>query len=264
MEEHVQATKGGKVFYWTNTFRAQRQTLVFLHGLTADHSLFDKQVEYFEKSFNLVTWDAPSHGKSRPYSDFTYPNAAEDLFSILDSLGIDSPILIGQSMGGYIIQSFILRHPTRIKAFIGIDTCPYGEVYYSKSDKWWLRQIEWMSHLYPADYLKKAIAKQCTQTPWAYQNMLGALEPYSKNELCHLMGIGYAGFLEDNRDMNIPCPTLLIVGENDKTGKVMHYCKAWAEAQNLDLKVIKDARHNANADNPEAVNKEISDFIRLL
>lgn len=48
--------------------------------------------------------------------------------------------------------------------------------------------------------------------------MLQMLTPYTKRELCHLMGLGYACFLEDNCGLEIPCSVLLILGEEDKTG----------------------------------------------
>lgn len=39
--------------------------LVFLPGLTADHRLFEKQVEHFIDKAPLFVWDPPSHGESR-------------------------------------------------------------------------------------------------------------------------------------------------------------------------------------------------------
>lgn len=264
MIEKSLKTVRGTVYYWQNKRLPDRDTLVFLHGLTADHTLFDKQIDFFSQGYNILLWDAPAHGKSRPYTDFTYPNAAQDLKQILDENSIYSAVMIGQSMGGYIIQSFLLRYPEMVKAFIGIDTCPYGNKYYSNSDKWWLRQVEWMSHLYPLKLLKKSVAKQSTHTEYAYKNMLNSLAPYGKNEICHLMGIGFAGFLADNQDIKINCPVLILCGEYDKTGKVKYYCKCWAEATGFPLVTIKNAGHNSNADNPQQVNDEILSLLETL
>lgn len=264
MDEQIFKSLRGEVHYWiSDDFSAERITLVFLNGLSADHTLFDRQAEHFCGKYNLIIWDAPAHGKSRPYSDFSYPNAAEDLRGILDVNDVSSAVMIGQSMGGYIIQSFIIRFPERVSAFVAIDSCPYGD-YYSSSDKWWLRQMEWMTRLYPFGALKKAVAKQCTETEYAYENMLKAFEPYGKAELCHLMGIGYAGFLEDNREIEIKCPVLLLVGEHDRTGKVISYCNEWTKRTGFPLRVIKNAAHNSNADNPEDVNREIDSFLGAL
>lgn len=265
MIEKELITERGTVHYWrSDAFLSDRATLVFLHGLTADHTLFDKQVEYFSPDYNILVWDAPAHGKSRPYRDFTYPNAAENLKKIFEENNIETPIMIGQSMGGFITQSFLIRYPHMVKAFVGIDTCPYGEKYYSRSDRWWLRQVEWMARMYPLKSLKKAVAKNCTLSEYGRNNMVEALAPYGKGELCHLMGIGLAGFLEDNRDMDIRCPVLILCGEFDKTGKTKHYCGEWGKTTGFPLKFIKDAAHNSNADNPEEVNAAIEEFVNSL
>ena len=39
-------------------------TLVFLPSLTADHTLFDKQIEYFENKYNILVWDAQGHNSN--------------------------------------------------------------------------------------------------------------------------------------------------------------------------------------------------------
>lgn len=95
----------------------------------------------------------------------------------------------------------------------------------------------------------------------AYENMSKMLSVYDKNELCYLMAIGYAGFMEDNCDLKIDCPTLLIVGDCDKTGKVQQYNIEWSKDINAPITWIKDAAHNSNDDQPEQVNKCIKDFL---
>ena len=165
-------------------------------------------------------------------------------------------------MGGFVIQTFLKQYPDSAIGFIGIDTTPFGLSYYSASDKWWLRQVEWMAHCYPHKLLVKGIAKSCTYTKYAYENMIHALKPYTKKELCHLMGIGFAGFLDENCDLNIKCPVLLLLGEYDKTGKVKQYCHNWHKKTGYPLHIIKNAAHNSNLDNYEQVNLEIETFIR--
>ena len=40
-------TPSGVIHYWINKIEADVVTLVFLPGLTADHRLFEKQIEHF-------------------------------------------------------------------------------------------------------------------------------------------------------------------------------------------------------------------------
>lgn len=105
------------------------------------------------------------------------------------------------------------------------------------------------------------MAKQNAVTKAGQDNMLDMLRGYGKLELCHLMGIGYAGFLEDNRELNITCPSLILVGEKDCTAKVKQYNKAWSQKTGIQLIWISDAAHNSNVDNPEMVNRCIEKFL---
>lgn len=262
MKEQTLQTKKGKVFYWrSEPWDAGKDTLFFLHGLTADHSMFDGQIAAFAEDHNLLTWDTPAHGKSRPFASFDFEDTSCYIRSILDKHSVDQVIFIGQSLGGFLAQSFIKRYPDRVKCFISIDSTPYGLGYYSGFDIWILKQVEWMAHLYPFRMMKKAMAKQVSTTQKSYENMMQMLSPYNKSELCHLMGLGYAGFLDDNCELKILCPVLLILGEKDRTGKVAQYNKAWTRQTGYPLKIIKNAAHNVNVDKPEEVNECIRRFL---
>lgn len=60
MIEKTFDTSHGTIHYWINSRGACKgPQLVFLPGLTADHRLFDKQIEYFEGRYPVFVWDAP-------------------------------------------------------------------------------------------------------------------------------------------------------------------------------------------------------------
>lgn len=256
-------TENGMVYYWHTNIDSSRKTLFFLHGLTANHTMFAKQVDFFKDKYNVIVWDAPAHGKSRPYSDFTYENAVAVMLQILNELQTHEVVLIGQSMGGYIAQSFMVRYPEMVIGFVSIDSTPFGD-YYSKSDIWWLKQIEWMCKLFSEKLLKVSMAKQNAVTKVGQENMLEMISDYDKTELCRLMGIGYAGFLDDNKKLQISCPSLILVGEKDNTGKVKQYNKTWSSRTGIEMIWVPNAAHNSNVDNPEFVNDCINEFLENL
>ena len=98
MTEHIYETKSGSIHYWTNDIKPDRITLVMLPGLTADHHLFNRQVKAFSGQYNVLAWDAPGHGKSRPFKlDFTLMDKSRWLHEILEREQITKPVLIGQS-----------------------------------------------------------------------------------------------------------------------------------------------------------------------
>ncbi len=212
----------------------------------------------------MLVWDAPAHGKSRPYLDFSYAHLAEDLKTILDAEGIEQVILVGQSAWGFVAQSFIARYPSLVTGLFTIGTCPYGTDYYSGSDLFWLMQTKWMFKCFPDRLLRSSIVKMCSVTLAGRENMLRMLGSYDKEELCRLMYLGFAGFIPEIQNLCIPCPVCLTVGEKDRTGKVRAYNERWHEKEGYPLHIIKGTSHNANYDQPDEMNWLLETFIQSL
>lgn len=262
MQEKSAESARGTVYYWIDRNENKgAKCIVFTHGLTANHIMFEKQVEYFIKDYTVITWDVPLHGKSRQYSDFSYAHTAEDLNAILEAEGIEKVVLVGMSMGGYPSQEFAERYSDKVLGFAALDTTPFGLGYYSTSDQWWLKRVDKMANWYSEKTLRKSMAKSVSKTKYAYELMMKMLEPLSKAEIVEQMGISYRGFLKENKDVRFDFPVLILVGEYDKTGKVKQYCEEWAKKEGYPLRVIKDAAHFANADNPDDVNEAIEEFV---
>ena len=60
MQERTYTTPCGEIHYWVNKDADHAgPQLVFLPGLTADHRLFDKQIQHFEGQYPVLVWDAP-------------------------------------------------------------------------------------------------------------------------------------------------------------------------------------------------------------
>lgn len=250
----------GTTYYWTNDIRSCF-ALVFLPGLTADHSLFELQLSCFENEYKVLTWDCPCHGRSRPYDEFSYATVCGELDRILETEGVDRAVFIGQSLGGMIAQYYIDCHPEKAVGFVSIDSVPFGD-YYSRSDMFWLSQLEWMCRLFPDKLLRTSMAKMCGVTERAQKRMLEMLSGYTKNELCHLMYIGEAAFIPENRNTDIRCRCILLLGERDRVGKVAAYSREWARRTGFPLIMIEGASHNANDDQPDRANAIICDFLK--
>ena len=237
--------------------------IAFTHGLTANHSMFEKQTEYFkQEDFTIITWDVPLHGLSRPYREFSYENCAHDLLGILDQENISKAVLVGMSMGGYPCQEFASRYPERVEGFVALNTTPFGFCYYSKSDIWWLKRVAPMARLYTENALRKSMAKSVSRSEYSYDKMMDMLAPLTKEQIIEQMDIAYGVFIKENKDVRFSFPVVILLGEYDKTGKVAQYCHAWARREGYSLHIIKGAAHFSNGDNPEQVNSEILDFIK--
>lgn len=79
-------------------------TLLLIHGLGADHRMWQPQFEMFANSgFFVITPDMRSHGQSAA-GVFSIAACARDLQTLLDELGIATAHLVSVSMGGLIAQ----------------------------------------------------------------------------------------------------------------------------------------------------------------
>lgn len=250
----------GSIHYWVNSFQPGRACLVFLPGLTADHRLFDKQVEAFRERYNLLVWDAPGHGASWPFTlAFDLMDKARWLDGLLAAEGIEKPILIGQSMGGYVAQTYCQLFPEKAAGFAAIDSAPLQRKFVSSWELWLLKRMEPVYRWWPWRSLKKWGVKGVSVTPYGRQLMQQMMESYEGDQARYakLSGHGMgmlAGAMEADLPYRIPCPAILICGQKDRAGSCIRYAKAWAKDSGLPLHWIADAGHNSNTDQPQQVN----------
>ena len=262
MTEKVFETASGTIHYWTNEIRPGRRTLVLLPGLTADHHLFDRQ------TFGILTWDAPGHAASRPFRlDFTLMDKAVWLHEILQKEGILHPVLVGQSMGGYVSQCYMEKYPGEVPGFVSIDSAPLKRCYVTGAEIWALKRTEPMYRAFPWKTLRRIGSKGCSETEYGRKLMESFIDSYSKDEYCRLAGHGMK-MLADAMEADLPyvidCPAILICGEKDQAGSAKSYNRRWAKKENLPVFWIKDAGHNSNTDRPEEVNRIIWTFVGTL
>lgn len=265
MEHKYIESENGIVHYWIHRHKnVDTNYIVFTHGLTANHSMFDKQVKYFTSNYSVITWDIPLHGLSRPYVEFTYKETAIELKNILEQEKIQKIILVGMSMGGYTSQMFANIYPDMVQGFVGLDTTPFGLRYYTKSDLWWLKKIKPIAKLFTDGILRKSMASSVSKTKYSYNKMLKMLEPLTKEQIIEQMDIAYGVFATENTNIKLSCPVLLLLGDSDITGKVKKYNIEWKRFTGYPLHIISNAAHFSNGDNPKQVNKEIENFIKKL
>ena len=267
MIKRIHRTALGNIHYWINLMDIDKITLVFLPGLTADHRLFDKQVEYFENKYNVLVWDAPGHAMSWPFKfDFDLMDKARWLNEILEREEIKKPVIVGQSMGAYVGQSFAQLYPEKMVGFISIDSAPLQRKYVTAVEIWLLKKMEPVYYYYPWKWLLKSGTEGVATTEYGRKLMHEIMMEYDgdKERYAKLSGHGMRLLAEGyEKDMayEIKCPALLICGEKDMAGSCIRYNKVWHKNTGIPIAWIKDAGHNSNTDKPDEVNLLIETFV---
>lgn len=92
--------------------------IVLLHALPLDGSMWDETARALRAlGHHVITVDQRGFGTAPlPDQPPSLDLVADDLARELDRQGIDTIVLVGCSMGGYVALSFLRRHPGRVRA----------------------------------------------------------------------------------------------------------------------------------------------------
>jgi len=99
--------------------RGEGPPLVFLHGAGSCAEAWYHQFEAFSGGYRVIAYDSVNHGHSSN-SPIEEPEAdrADELEGFLVALGIDRPIIAGNSMGAMTLLRWAIRNPDRAAALI--------------------------------------------------------------------------------------------------------------------------------------------------
>jgi proline iminopeptidase len=96
--------------------------VVLVHGGpgTYDHSYFKPDFDRLAQHAQVVYLDLRGHGRSEwgDAANWTLESCADDVRLFCDALGIERPIVIGQSMGGPIALLYGARHPAHAAGLV--------------------------------------------------------------------------------------------------------------------------------------------------
>jgi 3-oxoadipate enol-lactonase len=262
LSENILERPGCNIHYWLGG-REDAPLLVFLHGATMDHRMFDEQVKAFAGEYRLLLWDARGHGASRPLnSGFVLEDCADDLVAILDHLKVKQAALVGQSMGGYIAQQVYLRYPERVQAIVIIGAINIAFPY-AKWEVWVVKATLPLFNVWPYGNFIRTVAKSISIKPEVQAYALAIISQLTRSEFLTIwkavtLVISEQGYPRHH----IEVPLLLTHGDQDGTGSIRKQAPTWAAYEpDVEYVVIPDAGHNANQDNAPFFNAALHKFL---
>ena len=118
------------------TVKGRGLGIIFIHGLNSD--MKGKKALIVEKyarkhKLNFVRFNCRGHGNSDgKFEDFTITDWKKDLINVIDKLTTGPQILIGSSMGGWLMMLAARARSSRIKGMIGLAAAPdFGQNLYN-------------------------------------------------------------------------------------------------------------------------------------
>lgn len=252
----------------------EKPTLLLLHGGPGyDHSGFKPAFDRLADIAQVVYYDHRGHGRSdrRPAAEWTLDTFADDVVRLCDALGIERPIVLGQSFGGFVAQRYIARHPGHAAKVVLSSTSPHMALE---------RKLAMFGRLGGAT--ARAAAEAFWTAPgaatWAtYQsacmhlyNTRPAADADARARTVFNEAILFASAGGEQRTMNLlpglaaaRCPVLVMAGAQDPVCPLADSEDIFAAlpAEHRELAVFAGAGHGAWRDEPEAAFARLRQFL---
>ncbi|MHC4725292.1 MAG: alpha/beta fold hydrolase [Planctomycetota bacterium] len=96
--------------------------LVFVHGWSCSKEYWKEQVAHFAKKHKVVTIDLAGHGQSGlSRKEYTLEAFGKDVAAVAEKLNLNRIILVGHSIGGFVVVEAARQMPGRVVCVVGAD-----------------------------------------------------------------------------------------------------------------------------------------------
>ena len=243
----------GQIYYETI---GSGEPIVFVHGFTLDHAMWQPQAEFFSKNYQVITYDARGFGKSS-LPEGPYDHAA-DLSALLKHLGVGHVHLVGLSMGGRIAINFALNYPEKVKTLTLMDSALDG---YKSEVDWRVYAKEQGLEKAKENWLNHELFTVTKKRPEVVSALRAIIASYSGWHWLHHDPQIVASTHARDHLHEIIKPTLIVVGEGD-----LSYFHNIANVlatgiPNSQKVIVPNAGHMVNMEAPDGVNELLVDFI---
>lgn len=255
--------------------------LLLLHGFAASTYSWREVMQPLAETNRVIAFDRPAFGLTErpmpgqwtgqnPYS----ADAATDLIvGLMDELGVDQAVLVGNSAGGTVALYTALRYPERVKALVLVDpaiysgggspawlrpllTSPQGRrlgPLFSRAIKNWGYQFGQSAWHDPTKF---------TDEIWAGSSKPLQAENWDRGLWEFTQASRPLGLTERLGELSVP--VLVITGDDDRIVPTEQSIQLAGEIAGADLVVIPDCGHVPQEECPEAFLAAIDEFLSNL
>ena len=251
--------------YFELTGSADAPVVVLIHGLGLNKECWQWTTPALVGAYRVLSYDIYGHGESlRPPETPNLSLFSNQLNRLLDHCGVERATIIGFSLGGMIARRFAQDVPQRASALIILHS-PHKRS--EKAQKAILKRVDQARELGPQSTVEAALERWFTEKfrvknpdlmdtvrRWVYANQKSIY-----HKIYRVLATGIDEIIGPTPA--IACPTLVITGNEDYgNGPEMAHSIA-AEILGAKTIILSNLRHMALAEEPEAVNRPVRQFL---
>ena len=257
-------------------------TLLLLHGFASSTYSWREVMEPLAQNYRVVAFDRPAFGLTERPMPGDFPNdvnpysadAQADLtVGLMDALGIEQAVLVGNSAGGTIATHTALRHPERVQALALVDAA----IYSGGGSPSWARPLLSTPQLRRfGPLLARAIRDrgyQFGQSAWhdpsrfsdeIWANYSKPLQTENWDRALWELTQASRPLGLDQRLDELGVPVLVITGDDDRIVPTEQSIRLAGEIPGAELAVISNCGHVPQEECPAAFLAAVEDFLARL
>ena len=249
-----------------------RPVIVFVHGLSGTWQNWLLNIPAFMGSHRVIAPDLPGFGESpMPRDKVSIKGYARMLDELLGTLGVDSAVLVGNSMGGFVAAELAISFSTRVERLVLVSAAGLSIEEYRRAPllvgaRIWAGTATWIGARGDSVVTRPRARRLGLQLIVRYPEKLS---PELTYELTR--GAGTPGFVPAMealvsygfRDQlsRIEVPTLVVWGRNDMLvprGDAREYVRLIGD--NARREMFEDTGHLSMVERPSRFNWMLAEF----
>lgn len=246
--------------------RAGAPPILFLHGIGGSSDVWAPQLAHFGRGWRALAWDMPGYGASAPVAAPGFAAWAEALDRVVATLGA-KPVIVGHSLGGMILQEWLVRRPEGARAAVLSATSPaFGGKEGDFQQRFLADRLgpldagRSMADLAPAIVAGLMAPRAPAAARAAAEAAMAAVPPDAYRAALQAL----VGFDRRAALAAIRVPVLALAGAEDRTAPPAVMEKMAAKIPGATFRVLPGVGHLANLENPAVFDGAIESFAQEL
>jgi non-heme chloroperoxidase len=259
--KYVELATGVRVQYVEQGSRSG-VPVVMLHGYSDSWHSFEPILPFLPSSIHAYAISQRGHGNTgRPTAGYSPGDFAEDVAEFMDTVGIDSAVVVGHSMGSLVAQRFALDYPHRTIGLVLIGSGPgmRGNPVWSELRAPVLELTDPVDPQFVREFQESTLAQPVPPT------FLNKVVQESRKLPARVWRSIWYDFAEvDHSDelAQVKVPTLVTWGDRDSVFSRRDQEAIMAAVPGARLQVYAGAGHGAHWEEPERFASDLVAFVR--
>ncbi|MBN2026974.1 MAG: alpha/beta hydrolase [Actinobacteria bacterium] len=245
--------------------------LIFIPGMEGAKEFWRPQVEGLSDAYRTITTSLPVW---KPSMSSTISDCAASVVALMDELGLEKAVVVGESLGGMVTQELALYHPQRLSGIVLCNTMDrprrggFGLNIFTLAS--FVHQFAFLPFL--------SMDQRRSLLRWVGRRRGFVLDPSPGNSelvdyiIDYGLACGAAAYLDriiagvkvsytaKLRDISVPA--LVLRGEEDRLVGAETVVELAGRIPHADLVIIDGGGHCCTYTRPEASNAAIRDWLR--